>query len=86
MLDSRIPEFSDKELENLQGNAVRLSQSGTDKQKAEAERLLPIIAAEMETRGKAKAIATREKLAAAKESRAAKRTKIKAAKAAEAEA
>jgi len=50
MIDQRIPAYSDAELANLHVNALRLSQSGTDAQKAEAERLLPIINAEVEKR------------------------------------
>jgi hypothetical protein len=55
-IDTRIPEFTDKELENLHDNAVRLAQSGKPAQKAEAERLLPLIAVELEVRVKAKAV------------------------------
>jgi hypothetical protein len=42
-LEARIPEMSEKELENLQANAERIAK-GAAKQKAEAERLLPLIA------------------------------------------
>ena len=82
MLDSRIPEFSDKELENLHGNAKRLAQSGTPAQRAEAERLLPLIGVEVEKRAAARTALQRERLAAAKEQRAAKSRARKAANAA----
>lgn len=42
-IEERIPQMSDKELDNLLANAVRLAQSGAAKQKAEAERLVPIV-------------------------------------------
>ena len=79
-IDARIPEFTDKELENLNGNAARLAHSGTPAQRAEAERLMPLIAIELETRVKAKAIAQREKLEEASKKRNAKRLATKAAK------
>jgi len=43
-LDERIPEMSETELNNLSANAQRLLVSGSAPQKAEAERLLPLIA------------------------------------------
>lgn len=49
-LDERIPTLSDDHLATLRGNADRLLLSGTAKQIAEAERLLPLIAAEIEQR------------------------------------
>ena len=54
MIDQRIPAYSDAELANLQDNAMRLSRSGAGPKKEEAERLLPIIAAEVETRRQAR--------------------------------
>lgn len=60
LIDSRIADLSDKELENLHGNAIRLAQSGTQSQKAEAERLLPIIGAEVETRARRRSAALAE--------------------------
>jgi hypothetical protein len=42
-IEERIPQMSDKELDNLLANARRLAQSGAAKQKAEAERLIPIV-------------------------------------------
>lgn len=56
-LDSRIGDLSDKELENLHGNAIRLAQSGTPAQRTEAERLLPIIGVEIEKRARLRSVA-----------------------------
>lgn len=47
-IDQRIPDLSDKDLENLHANAVRLAQSGTQGQREQAEALLPLLGAEME--------------------------------------
>ncbi len=49
-MDQRIPDLSDKELESLHANAVRLSQSGTQMQRQLAENLLPLIGDHLETR------------------------------------
>lgn len=54
-IDQRLPDFSDKELESLHANAVRLSQSGSDRQRQQAESLLPLIGVEMEKRHAARA-------------------------------
>lgn len=54
-IDQRIPDLSDKELERLHANAVRLSQSGSVKQREQAESLLPLVGAAMEARRTAKA-------------------------------
>jgi hypothetical protein len=54
-IDQRIPEFSDKELENLHANALRLAQSGKQMQREQAERLLPLLAAALEERRLARA-------------------------------
>jgi hypothetical protein len=62
-MDQRIPDLSDKELESLHENAVRLAQSGTERQRQQAESLLPLIAEQMESRRTARA----ETLAAAKQ-------------------
>ena len=59
-LDSRIADLSDKELENLHGNAIRLAQAGTPAQRTEAERLLPIIGSEVEKRARDRSAATAE--------------------------
>ncbi len=53
-IDQRIPDLSDKELERLHANAVRLSQSGSVKQREQAESLLPLVDAAMEERRTAK--------------------------------
>jgi hypothetical protein len=45
-VDERIASYSDKELANLRENIVRLAESGSAKQKAEAERLMPLVDAE----------------------------------------
>lgn len=46
----RIPELADEQLTNLRANTDRLSTAGTDRQRAEAETLLPLIDAEMADR------------------------------------
>lgn len=58
-IDERIPVLTDKELASLQDNAVRLAQSGSAKQMAESERLMPLIVAEFAER-KARAPAPRK--------------------------
>jgi hypothetical protein len=59
-IDSHIGELSDKDLENLHGNAIQLAQSGTASQRAEAERLLPVIGAEVERRQRLRSSAMTE--------------------------
>lgn len=49
-IDERITEFSDKELAALHENIVRLAQSGSAKQQAEAARLMPLVDAELAAR------------------------------------
>lgn len=49
-LDERIPIMSGAELEILRSNAVRLVESGTPRQALEAERVLPLIDAELSQR------------------------------------
>lgn len=49
-----IPNISDKELETLRENAMRWSQTGAAKQKAQADELLPLIEAERAARAAAK--------------------------------
>lgn len=63
LLDEDIPNLSDKELEALHANAIRLAQSGAAKQQAEAERLLPIVGAVVEERRAERARALAEKRA-----------------------
>lgn len=49
-IDERIPDLSDQHLTTLQGNARRIALTGAAKQKEEAERLLPLIQAELDLR------------------------------------
>jgi hypothetical protein len=81
-IEDRLPHLTDSELGNLHDNAVRLSRSGEGAMKAEAERILPMIAAEVENRAKAHAAehATRRasRRKAAPTARAAPRTKAPA--------
>jgi len=49
-IDERIAGYSDKELASLNENVRRLAQSGTVQQQAEAERLMPLIDAELAAR------------------------------------
>jgi hypothetical protein len=66
-IDQRIPDLSDKELEKLHANAVRLAQSGAPAQRQQAEELLPLLGAAMETRAAARVAAnTSVRRAAAK--------------------
>ena len=53
-IEQRLPELSDKELENLHGNAVRLAQSGSPAQRRQVETLLPLVGAELESRSVAR--------------------------------
>jgi hypothetical protein len=64
-IDERIPGYSDKELQALRANAQRLAVSGTVPQRAEAERLMPLVDAELAAR-KARAPAKVAKKAPAK--------------------
>jgi hypothetical protein len=88
-IEERIPEFTDKELENLHDNAVRLSTSGKPAQQAEAARLLPIITAALDarrvTRNAELAEKRREREAAMADARAKKKAARKAEAAARAE-
>jgi hypothetical protein len=63
MIGERITTLSDGELQNLQDNAQRLILLGTPAQKAEAETLLPLIGAEVETRAIARAAALKQRRA-----------------------
>jgi hypothetical protein len=60
-IDERIPDLSDKELEQLHANAARLAQSGTKIQQERAQRALPLVDAEIETRRAAQTAAVDEK-------------------------
>lgn len=55
-IDQRIPDLSDKELESLHANAVRLAQSGTAAQREHAEELLPLLGAALEERRAARVV------------------------------
>ena len=46
----RLPDLADEQLVNLRANTTRLSTAGTDRQKAEAETLLPLVEAEIADR------------------------------------
>lgn len=54
-MDQRIPDLSDHELETLHANAIRLAQSGTPKQKQQADSLLPLLGEAVEQRRVARA-------------------------------
>lgn len=49
-IGDRIPGLSDKELESLHANAVRLRDSGSAIQRQQAEELLPLLGAALEER------------------------------------
>lgn len=70
-IEQRIPNLTDKELETLQANAVRLSQSGTVQQRQQAETLLPLIDAAMQDRRAARTKADQERRRAAPRRKAA---------------
>lgn len=82
-IDDRISGMTDKELENLHENAVRLSKSGAPKQQAEAARLLPIIDAAIEVRTTAAREASEAKKAAQRAARPKAKRKPAAEKAGE---
>jgi len=66
-IDERIAGYSDKELGSLHDNVRRLAQTGSTAQRAEAERLMPLIDAELaERKAKAPARKTPVRKAAAK--------------------
>ena len=54
-IEDRIPQLTDKELENLHDNADRISKGAASKQQTEAARLLPIIANALVERKKTRA-------------------------------
>lgn len=60
-IEGRIPNLSDKELENLHSNAIRLAQSGAPLQRLQAEELLPLLAAVLKERQSLKVAAVAEK-------------------------
>ena len=46
----RLPDLADEQLVNLRANTTRLSSAGTERQRAEAETLLPLLDAEIADR------------------------------------
>lgn len=69
----RIPEMSEKELENLRANAVRLQETGSSAQRQQAEELLPLLGAALEERRLARVAAQTETRRANTEKRAKKK-------------
>jgi hypothetical protein len=47
---TKLPTMTDQQLATMLGNAERLGQAGTNKQKGEAARLAPLIQAEIDER------------------------------------
>ena len=74
----RIPDLSDKELESLHTNAVRLKESGSAIQQRQAEELLPVLSAALEERRVAKVATQAETRRVNTEKRATARKKAKA--------
>ena len=86
-IEDRIPQLTDKELENLYDNAERISKGAATKQQVEAARLLPIIAEALAERKKTRASeAAEKKVARQKDMAEARAKKAAARKAAKAEA
>ncbi|MGD9981132.1 MAG: hypothetical protein AB7H66_08645 [Hyphomonadaceae bacterium] len=50
MIGDRIPDLTDKELERLHANAIRLQASGSTAQREQAEALLPLLGTALEER------------------------------------
>jgi hypothetical protein len=73
-IDERIAGFSDKELKALHENVLRLAQTGTTAQRTEAERLMPLVDAELAER---KARAPARKAPPARKAVAKKKTAAK---------
>lgn len=65
-ISDRIPDLSDKELESLHANALRLAASGSTQQRQQAEELLPLLGAALEERKATKTATLKTKRAAAK--------------------
>lgn len=84
-IDERIAGYSDKELASLNENVKRLAQSGSTPQRVEAERLMPLIDAELAER-KARAPVRKTAVSKAKAKAPAKPRKSKKTAEAEAEA
>ena len=47
---TKLPSMTDQQLTTMLGNAERLGHAGTNKQKTEAARLMPLIQAEIDDR------------------------------------
>lgn len=71
-IQDRIPAMSDGELDALHANAKRLAESGAAAQQADAQRLLPVIGAEVEARAAVRAQALQARREALREKRKAK--------------
>lgn len=71
-IEERIPSMTDQELSRLHGNATRLRDAGAIAQRNEAERLLPLIDAELAER-KARAPVRAPRKAVAKKAPARKK-------------
>lgn len=77
-ISDRIPDLSDKELESLHTNAVRLKESGSVQQRQQAEELLPLLGAALEERRLARVAAQTETRRVNTEKRATAKKKAKA--------
>jgi hypothetical protein len=77
-IDERIPEMTDSELANLHSNALRLKETGAAPVRAEAERILPLVAATLELRRVARNEALQKQKLERREAASAKRLKKKA--------
>lgn len=77
-ISDRIPDLSDKELESLHTNAVRLKDSGSQIQRQQAEELLPLLGAALEERRLARVAAQTETRRVNTEKRATAKKKAKA--------
>jgi hypothetical protein len=82
-LDDRIPQMSETELLNLEVNATRLKASGSAPQKAEAQRILPLVAAALVVARANKSEAMQKAKAERREAADASRKKKAASKKAE---
>jgi hypothetical protein len=47
---TKLPSLTDQQLSTMLGNAERLGHAGTNKQKGEAARMMPLIQAELDER------------------------------------
>jgi hypothetical protein len=79
-INERVPGLSDKQLESLHANALRLASRGTPKQQQQAEELLPLLQTEMEQRKIAKTAVQADKRKAAVRAPAPRKAKSKPAR------